>query len=64
MENSQDYQIINHDLYNKNKDADETDSIIQYKLDIYLKLARHVWAIVILLAQLDLGVKPDWKRKT
>ena len=27
---------------------------------IYYKIARQLWAIVLLIAELELGQKPDW----
>ena len=32
------------------------------KLEIYHKIARHVWAIMMLIAELHVGVKPNWKK--
>ncbi len=34
------------------------------KLELYHQLARHIWAIVLLVAELHLGVKPNWKNKS
>lgn len=34
----------------------------EHKLELYHKLARHFWAIIMLIAELHLGVKPSWKK--
>lgn len=51
------HEVINPYQYQR-KDEEEVEII----LDIYQKIARQLWAIIILVAQLHTGAKPNWKK--
>jgi hypothetical protein len=51
------HEITNPYSYGR-KDPEE----IEFRLDIYHKIARQLWAIMILIAQLDTGAKPNWRK--
>lgn len=52
-----DYEVINQTAFLKNEDD------LEIKLEIYHRIARQMWAIIVLLVQLHLGVRPRWNKK-
>lgn len=57
MSSQEEHEVVNPYQYQR-KDAEE----IEIRLDIYHKIARQVWAIIILIAQLDTGARPQWRK--
>jgi len=55
---TEDYEVVNNTIRFR-KDDEE----VEFILDIYQKIARHLWAIIVLLAQLHTGTKPNWRKK-
>lgn len=37
--------------------------VTQVKLELYHQVARHIWAILLLVAEIHLGVKPKWRNR-
>lgn len=36
----------------------------EQKLELYHQIARHVWAILLIIAELHVGIRPNWKNKS
>ena len=39
------------------------DELTQNKLELYHQIARHLWAIVVVIAEIHLGVHPNWRKR-
>lgn len=56
-QDSSDFQIVNQHTFDR-----VGEDVTKFRLNSYHKIARHVWAIVMLIAQIHTGVKPNWKK--
>jgi hypothetical protein len=51
-----------HEITNPYSYSRREPEEIEIRLDLYHKIARQLWAIMILIAQLDTGAKPNWRK--